>query len=149
MLEQQPAIDVEMRWRLCANAPDAVQSGRAGSQGRRRFEAHITLCQMRIVSGDVGRVGNNNIETFILQRFEPSSALASGADGLDGIRRICAQAKAHLNVNGWLLFEHGYDQASQVRALLQQSGFAGVFSARDLSGVERVSGGSCLPWQKT
>jgi release factor glutamine methyltransferase len=81
-------------------------------------------------------------------RFEPSSALASGADGLDGIRRICAQAKAHLNVNGWLLFEHGYDQASQVRALLQQSGFAGVFSARDLSGVERVSGGSCLPWQK-
>jgi len=40
------------------------------------------------------------------------------------------------------LFEHGYDQASQVRALLQQSGFAGVFSARDLSGVERVSGGS-------
>src|SRR5450756_221400 len=71
MLEQQPAIDVEMRFRLCANAPDAVQSVRAGSQGRRRFEAHITLCQMRIVSSDVGRVGNNNIETFILQRAEP------------------------------------------------------------------------------
>ena len=74
-------------------------------------------------------------------RFEPSSALASGADGLDDIRRICAQAKAHLNANGWLLFEHGYDQAVRVRALLQQSGFAGIFSARDLSGIERVSGG--------
>jgi release factor glutamine methyltransferase len=74
--------------------------------------------------------------------FEPPSALVSGADGLDDIRRICAQAKAHLNVNGWLLLEHGYDQAAQVRALLQHSGFAGVFSARDLSGIERVSGGS-------
>ncbi|MEO8344021.1 MAG: peptide chain release factor N(5)-glutamine methyltransferase [Gallionella sp.] len=75
-------------------------------------------------------------------RFEPHTALVSGADGLDDIRRICAQAKAHLNNQGWLLFEHGYDQAEQVRALLQQSGFAGVFSARDLSGVERVSGGT-------
>ncbi len=75
-------------------------------------------------------------------RFEPPSALISGADGLDDIRHICAQAKAHLNLNGWLLFEHGYGQAAQVRALLQQSGFAGIFSARDLSGIERVSGGS-------
>lgn len=75
-------------------------------------------------------------------RFEPCSALASGADGLDDIRRICAQAKAHLNTNGWLLFEHGYDQAAQVRELLQQSGFDEIFSARDLAGIERVSGGS-------
>jgi release factor glutamine methyltransferase len=75
-------------------------------------------------------------------RFEPRTALASGAHGLDDIRRICTQAKAHLNINGWLLFEHGYDQAEQVRRLLQQAGFAGIFSARDLSGIERVSGGS-------
>lgn len=74
-------------------------------------------------------------------RFEPSSALVSGTDGLDDIRRIAAQAKDHLNVNGWLLFEHGYDQAAPVRALLQQAGFTGVFSARDLAGFERVSGG--------
>jgi len=40
------------------------------------------------------------------------------------------------------LFEHGYDQAAPVRALLQQAGFEGIFSARDLSGIERVSGGS-------
>jgi release factor glutamine methyltransferase len=75
-------------------------------------------------------------------RFEPLTALTSGADGLEDIRRICAQAKAHLNVDGWLLFEHGYDQAEPVRALLQQAGFAEVFSARDLAGIERVSGGS-------
>ena len=75
-------------------------------------------------------------------RFEPRTALASGADGLDDIRRIVAQARLHLNAGGWLLLEHGYDQAERVRELLQQAGFTGVFSARDLAGIERVSGGS-------
>jgi release factor glutamine methyltransferase len=75
-------------------------------------------------------------------RFEPPSALVSGAHGLDDIRRICAQAKSHLKSKGWLLFEHGYDQATQVRTLLQQAGFEEIFSACDLSGIERVSGGS-------
>jgi release factor glutamine methyltransferase len=74
-------------------------------------------------------------------RFEPRDALASGKDGLDDIRRICAQAGNHLRENGWLMLEHGYDQAAQVRALLQQSGFEQIFSARDLAGIERVSGG--------
>ncbi|MGB9092998.1 MAG: peptide chain release factor N(5)-glutamine methyltransferase [Gallionella sp.] len=74
-------------------------------------------------------------------RFEPRAALASGKDGLDDIRRICAQAGEHLSENGWLMLEHGYDQAAQVRALLQQSGFEQIFSARDLAGIERVSGG--------
>ncbi|HEU0189084.1 MAG TPA: peptide chain release factor N(5)-glutamine methyltransferase [Gallionella sp.] len=76
-------------------------------------------------------------------RFEPRSALASGDDGLDDTRRIIAQAKRHLNINGWLLLEHGYDQAAQVRALLQQAGFIEVFSVRDLAGIERASGGLC------
>lgn len=76
-------------------------------------------------------------------RFEPRAALASGPDGLDDIRRIVEGAKGHLNAGGWLLFEHGYDQAESVRALLQQSGFSGVFSERDLAGIERVSGGWC------
>lgn len=74
-------------------------------------------------------------------RFEPLTALASGADGLDDIRRIVGQAPAHLEKQGWLLLEHGYDQAGQVRELLQQCGFGAVFSARDLSGIERCSGG--------
>ena len=75
-------------------------------------------------------------------RFEPRSALASGTDGLNDIRRIVASAKAHLNHGGWLLFEHGYDQAERARELLHQNGYAGVFSARDLAGIERVSGGN-------
>lgn len=76
-------------------------------------------------------------------RFEPRAALVSGTDGLDDIRRICTQAKDHLRPKGWLMFEHGHDQAARVRALLQQSGLKEIFSARDLSGIERVSGG-CL-----
>ena len=74
-------------------------------------------------------------------RFEPLSALASGADGLDDIRRIIAGAGAFLKQGAWLLLEHGYDQADKVRTLLAQSGFAEVFSAKDMSGIERVSGG--------
>ena len=74
-------------------------------------------------------------------RFEPASALASGVDGLDDIRRIVDGAPAHLQPGGWLLFEHGYDQATQVRALMLQAGFSAVFSACDLAGIERVSGG--------
>ena len=74
-------------------------------------------------------------------RFEPITALASGADGLEDIRLIVQQAGAHLNSNGWLLLEHGYDQAAQVRELLQRARFEAVFSAKDLSGFERCSGG--------
>ncbi|HZW86736.1 MAG TPA: peptide chain release factor N(5)-glutamine methyltransferase [Gallionella sp.] len=74
-------------------------------------------------------------------RFEPRSALVSGLDGLDDIRLITAQASTHLNNDGWLLIEHGHDQAAKVVALLQQAGFSGVFSAPDLAGIERVSGG--------
>jgi release factor glutamine methyltransferase len=71
-------------------------------------------------------------------RFEPRTALAAGADGLDDIRLITAQAMNHLNPGGWLLFEHGYNQAAQSRTLLQQAGFIEISSARDLAGIERV-----------
>lgn len=74
-------------------------------------------------------------------RFEPLSALASGNDGLKDIRHIAAHAQVYLQPGGWLLLEHGYDQAAQVRELLQQNGFEEIFSARDLAGIERVSGG--------
>ena len=74
-------------------------------------------------------------------RFEPLTALASGIDGLDDIRRISSQAKGHLNNGGWLMLEHGYNQAARVRDLLQQTGFAEVSSHRDMSGIERVTMG--------
>ncbi|MHB1117463.1 peptide chain release factor N(5)-glutamine methyltransferase [Sideroxydans sp.] len=74
-------------------------------------------------------------------RFEPATALASGSDGLHDIRRIISEAGAHLAAGGWLMLEHGYDQAEQVRALLLKAGFKNVRSDKDLAGVERVSGG--------
>ena len=75
---------------------------------------------------------------------EPLAALASGLDGLDAIRAIIDQAPAHLHRHGWLLLEHGWDQAGAVRQLLQSAGFAGVLSRRDLAGTERCSGGQWL-----
>jgi release factor glutamine methyltransferase len=76
-------------------------------------------------------------------RFEPAGALASGADGLDAIRLIVAAAPQYLQAGGWLVFEHGYDQAPRCRDLLARAGFAQVFSRADLAGIERISGG-CL-----
>jgi release factor glutamine methyltransferase len=73
-------------------------------------------------------------------RFEPASALVAGPDGLDDIRRIVAEAPAHLEPGGWLLLEHGYDQAAAIARLLQAAGLSDAFTARDLAGIERVSG---------
>ena len=72
---------------------------------------------------------------------EPLQALVSGADGLDDIRRIVQQAPACLAPGGWLLLEHGYDQAEAVRQLLQSAGFSQVQSRCDLATIERCSGG--------
>ena len=74
-------------------------------------------------------------------RFEPHTALVAGTDGLDAIRRIAASAAAHLKPGGWLLLEHGYDQAAAVRALLQTHDYVTVTSCRDMAGHERVSSG--------
>ncbi|MCF8157202.1 MAG: peptide chain release factor N(5)-glutamine methyltransferase [Rhodoferax sp.] len=71
---------------------------------------------------------------------EPLQALASGADGLDDIRAIVAQAPAHLLPGGWLLLEHGYDQAAAVRSLLTTAGLQDAQSRRDIAGIERCSG---------
>ena len=75
-------------------------------------------------------------------RHEPAQALTAGTDGLDDIRHIIGQARAHLQATGWLLLEHGYDQAAQVRQLLLDAGFVNVQTRRDLSGIERCSGGA-------
>lgn len=72
-------------------------------------------------------------------RFEPLSALVAGADGLDDIRLIIAQAPDYLEAQGWLMLEHGFDQAAAVRDLLRQGGFTAVESRRDLAGHERIS----------
>ncbi|WP_411390285.1 peptide chain release factor N(5)-glutamine methyltransferase [Pseudomonas sp. MPB23] len=72
-------------------------------------------------------------------RFEPASALVAGPDGLDDLRLIIGEAPAHLNAGGWLLLEHGYDQAAAVRDLLLSQGFESVHSRIDLGGHERIT----------
>jgi len=76
--------------------------------------------------------------------FEPQGALTdgiAGGDGLSCLRAIIDGAPEHLRPGGWLLVEHGYDQAGAVRALLAAAGFSAPASWRDLAGIERVSGG--------
>ena len=72
-------------------------------------------------------------------RFEPSSALVAGSDGLDDLRHIIDQAPQHLLPGGWLLLEHGYDQAAAVRELLARQAFEQIESRVDLGGHERIS----------
>ena len=72
---------------------------------------------------------------------EPISALTAGADGLDDIRQIVADAPGALHPGGWLLLEHGHDQAVAVRELLAARGFEAVSSRQDLAGIARCSGG--------
>ena len=75
--------------------------------------------------------------------FEPDLALTDGGDGLSCIRRIVGDAPRHLLPGGWLLIEHGYDQAAAVRGLLGEGPYAEIATWQDLSGVDRVSG-ACL-----
>jgi len=72
-------------------------------------------------------------------RFEPLAALTDQSDdGLDAIRTIIAGASAHLLPGGWLLIEHGFDQAAKVRSLMEAGGLTALRSVRDLAGIERV-----------
>ncbi len=74
-------------------------------------------------------------------RFEPISALASGEDGLDDIRQIILDASAHLKPKGWLMFEHGYNQAKNASILLVSAHFSSIETLKDLGSNDRVTFG--------
>jgi release factor glutamine methyltransferase len=74
-------------------------------------------------------------------RHEPISALTAGPDGLGDLRHLVDVAPDWLHPSGWLLLEHGHDQAESVRSLLQARGFEAVTSRNDLAGTARCSGG--------
>jgi len=74
-------------------------------------------------------------------RHEPRTALTPGGDGLAALREIIAGAPAHLAPGGWLLLEHGFDQAAEVRALLGEAGLEAVETRPDLAGHPRATGG--------
>ncbi|MEO6353924.1 MAG: peptide chain release factor N(5)-glutamine methyltransferase [Burkholderiaceae bacterium] len=105
----------------------------AALQAEQRFEL-IVSNPPYIVAGDV-HLSQGDL------RFEPIGALTDHGDGLSALRTIVAGAAAHLVPGGWLLMEHGYDQAAAVRALLLAAGYREVQSWQDLAGIERVSGG--------
>jgi release factor glutamine methyltransferase len=77
-------------------------------------------------------------------RFEPRAALAAGTDGLADLRRIAGAAPTYLRPGGWLLLEHGYDQAETCRDLLRNAGFADLVFRADIAGLPRIAGGRLL-----
>ncbi len=74
-------------------------------------------------------------------RFEPQGALTAGKTGMDDIKHLCAQAKNHLQKNGWLIVEHGYNQAQLVADCFAENAYAQVEQREDLSGHTRMTAG--------
>lgn len=74
-------------------------------------------------------------------RFEPHTALVAGADGFAALRKIADTAAAHLHAGGWLVLEHGSDQAAAVHAQLAASGYRHIHTYKDLAGRSRVTEG--------
>ena len=118
-----------------AHAPiEFIESNWFASIKGRRFD--LIVSNPPYIAGEDSHLVDGDL------RFEPSLALTDGStDGLDSIRHIIIGAREHLSPNGWLLFEHGYDQAAAARELLLKTGFENLICERDLAGIERVSGG--------
>jgi release factor glutamine methyltransferase len=74
-------------------------------------------------------------------RFEPATALVAGTEGFDAIRHIARHAREFLKPDGWLLFEHGWDQAEAIGDYLRQQGYRDIVCHTDLTGQARVAGG--------
>ena len=121
------------RLRLQLDNVQFCQSSWFGSLANERFD--LIVSNPPYIAADDHHLGEGDV------RFEPASALVAGADGLDDIRQIVRQAPQHLETGGWLLLEHGYDQAEAVRDLLAAAGFAALESRRDLGGHQRISFG--------
>jgi release factor glutamine methyltransferase len=99
--------------------------------GQRRFDLivsnppYIAQADPHLRSGDL--------------RHEPRAALAAGTDGLHALRPIIAASPRRLRSGGWLLLEHGWDQAESVQALMLAAGLRAVATRRDLAGIERAT----------
>ncbi|HFE38781.1 MAG TPA: peptide chain release factor N(5)-glutamine methyltransferase [Gammaproteobacteria bacterium] len=73
---------------------------------------------------------------------EPKNALVAGVDGLDDVRKIIKQAKAHLLPEGYLLLEHGWNQAADVKAIFEEASYKDICTHKDLAGLARISQGA-------
>lgn len=127
-----------------------------------RRNANIHQCQIRFTESDwYSNLPNMQWKTIVSNppyivahdphlshgdlRFEPTHALTDYADGLSAYRHIIHGATTRLTDGGWLLVEHGYNQAQEVRHLLAKHRFSNIQSWRDIAGIERVSGAQLIP----
>ena len=126
-------IAAENAHRLKA-AVEFVESNWYTNLGDRKFD--LIVSNPPYVAGNDAHLSQGDL------RFEPQIALTDeSSDGLHSIRTIVDGAPAHLHRGGWLLFEHGYDQAAECRELLLKAGFDNLISIDDLAGISRVAGG--------
>ncbi|MBA3596856.1 MAG: peptide chain release factor N(5)-glutamine methyltransferase [Methylibium sp.] len=103
------------------------------------FEA-LAERRFELIVGNPPYVAEGDVHLKAL-RHEPPQALTAGADGLAAIRRIVAEAPARLTAGGWLLLEHGFEQAEGVAGLLAKAGLQEIATRRDLGGRQRCTGG--------
>ena len=125
--ENAAALDVEVEF---------LQSDWFAALGGRRFD--LIVANPPYVAADDPHLRQGDL------RFEPRAALAAGADGLADLRRIAGAAPKYLRPGGWLLLEHGYDQAEACRDLLHNAGFAELVFRADVAGLPRIAGGRLL-----
>jgi release factor glutamine methyltransferase len=118
----------------CAARIDFLRGSWYAPLGDRRFD--VVACNPPYVASEDPHLRRGDL------RFEPREALTDGSpDGLGSIRAIVGGAPDHLKAGGWLLLEHGYDQARAVEAILAAAGFTDLVSIPDLAGIARVAGG--------
>ena len=136
-------------WQVSAidASPDAVAVARSNAQAL-GLQVPVTLSRwLDSVSGEFELIVSNppyvreGDPHLAALGHEPAQALTAGADGLDDLRQIIAAAHGHLAGGGWLLLEHGWDQAAPVSGLLRARGFEAVESRPDLAGILRCTGG--------
>jgi release factor glutamine methyltransferase len=136
------ALDVSSDALAVAQANAAANGARVRFLASSWFDALAAADTFDVIASNPPYIAAG--DTHLAQgdlRFEPVGALTDHADGLSALRTIVAGSPLHLVPGGWLLLEHGYDQAAAVRTLLLDAGFTEVQSWQDLAGIERVSGG--------
>jgi release factor glutamine methyltransferase len=150
------AVAIALALQRPAAAVKAVEHSEIALAAARRNAETLEAGNLRLVQSDwFSALGGQTFDVIVsnppyipaadphLQQgdlsFEPHCALESGEDGLDDIRAIVAQAPAYLDTGGWLLLEHGYDQAQRVEGLLEGAGFGDVGHVADLAGIVRVT----------
>ena len=99
---------------------------------------HLVVSNPPYIDGDDPHLSRGDL------RFEPRDALTPGPDGLSAIREISLLAKAMLVDGGWLMFEHGWEQGSATRQVMQETGFGKLETLQDLRGHDRVTVGENL-----